>query len=238
MQTYADLLPTLEDHTFVSGKTRYGKTFLSTHLLLPFYRTAAGGVERRKFLLSHDAKGTARIAGAYRATTFRDVYAKAQHPDKYPWITYAPNVHELDDRDLIDAFYKLAYERKNNTVYIPELSHVCKGSWKGGYPFYLDAILKRGAELKIPLIGETQEPTNIAPALISQTNVVFAFAQKQPSHREKMAGVMPLQFEDGRDDKSGELLQPRKLKKKFFYFYRDGDEAATGPHVLVFKKQF
>lgn len=238
MKTYADFLPTLEDHTFSSGKTRYGKTFLSTHLLLPFVRTSTGSVEHRQFLLAHDAKGTARIPGAVRCTSFRDLYAKAHQPEKFPWLTYAPNVHELDDRDLIDAFYKLAYERKNNTVYIPELSHVCKGSWKGGYPFYLDAILKRGAEFKIPVIGETQEPTNIAPALISQTNVVFAFAQKQPSHREKMAGVMPLQFEDGSDDKSGELLQPRKLKRHFFYFYRDGDEAASGPHRLVIQKQF
>lgn len=238
MHTYADLLPTLEDHTFVGGKTRYGKTFLSTHLLLPFYRTEKGGVARRRFLLAYDAKGTARITGSYRATTFREVYSKAQNPDKYPWITYAPSINELDDRDLIDAFFKLAYERKNNTVYITELSHICKGAWKGGYPFYCDAILKRGAEFKIPLIGETQEPTNINSALISQTNVVFAFAQKQSSHREKMASVIPLQYEDGRDDRNGDLLQPRRLKRHHFYFYRDGDEGASGPHKLRIEKQF
>lgn len=229
---YADLLPTLEDHTFVAGKTRYGKTFLSTHLLLPFYRTAEGGVEAREYLLAYDAKGTAKIKGATRCTTFADVYKKASNPDRHPWIVYAPTITELDNRDLIEAFFKLAYERRNNTVYITELSHICEGAWKGGYPFYCDAILKRGAEFKIPLIGETQEPTNVNSALISQTNVIFAFAQKLPSHRDKMAHVIPLEFTDGGEDKKGVLLHPSKLPKRYFYFYRDGDERASGPHTL------
>lgn len=232
MTTYADLLPTLEDHTFVAGKTRFGKTFLSTHLLLPFYRTPQGGVERRKYLLTYDAKGTAKINGAHKCRTFDDLYHKAQNPGRFPWLTYAPNIKELDNHELIEAFFKLAYERGHNTVYVPELSHICKGAWKGGYPYYCDAILKRGAEFKIPLIGETQEPTNINSALISQTQCVFAFAQKQPAHREKMAGVIPLEFEDGSEDKKGVLLHPRRLQKKFFYFYRDGDTAASGPHIL------
>jgi hypothetical protein len=234
---YADLLPTNEDHTFVAGKTRYGKTYLSTHLLLPYVRTSEGTVAPRRFLLAYDAKGTARIAGAVRCSTFRDVFKKANAPEKFPWIVYAPTISELDDRDLIDAFFRLAYERKNNTVYITELSHVCKGAWKGGYPFYLDAILKRGAEFKVPMIGETQEPTNINSALISQTQCVFAFAQKLPAHREKMAEVLPLEYPDGRPDKRGDLLHAKNLPKTKFYFYRDGEPHAVGPYTITLTKK-
>ena len=217
----------------MAGKTGSGKTFAARRLLewvrvddtdtsKKYYPgVAPGSLYPRNHIIGYDAKGLIRWPGYTRVTTFDDLLRKANNPKKFKRIMYAPKAKELRDRDLHERFFRLCYERGNNTVYVDEWYALVRGE---EYPDAAHAILTRGREMNVPLIGCSQRPKNIAQPIMSEADVFFAFQLKMPQDRKKVAEMIPI---------DQELLMPQALPKHHYYFYRDGDDEVVGPRKFV-----
>lgn len=232
-EQFADYVPGPFDRTFLAGKTGSGKTFAARRLLdwvcvddtdtaRKFYpHNKPGDLVPRAYIIGYDAKGLIRWPGYTRVQTFDDLLRKADDPKKHPKIMYAPKAAELRNPDLHELFFRLCYQRGNTTVYVDEWYALCKGEI---YPDSAHAILTRGREMNVPLIGCSQRPKNVPQPIMSEADVVYCFQLKMPQDRKKMAEMIPVDEWD---------LTPSHLPKYHYYFYRDGDDEVRGPKKFL-----
>jgi hypothetical protein len=219
--TFADLVPGPHDRVFLAGKTGSGKSF-AARLLLE-WANHNGRLVRRRHVLVYDAKGLLRWPGYHRVTRFERLFSAAQSPARYPRLIYAPRAEELRDSALHEAFFRLAYERRNTTVYVDEVYAVVNGT---EYPSSYHAILTRGREMNVPLFSATQRPKDLPQAIISESSCFYLFRLLLPQDRKKMAEVVPIDPDALRD-----------VPDEHFWFYRDGQSRAVGPLRLQVGQQ-
>lgn len=229
--TFADLVPGESDRAFISGRTGSGKSYLAKRLM-KYVRDRHGNLRERAFALVYDAKGMldwakrdprqkrkeANAAGWFRVTTFRALLKCANDHKRYPKVIYAPVAGELRDVDLHEAFFRLAYERRNTTVYVDEVGAVVQGRI---YPPSYHAILTRGRELGVPIISATQRPVEIPQTLMSESDVFYTFHLQMEQDQDKIAKMIPVDPDAIAD-----------LQKRFFIFYRVGESEASR-HTLT-----
>lgn len=224
MIDFASLVPAKGEHAFLVGKTGSGKSFAARRIL-QFRRDEHGALEERKYVVAYDGKGMLKwgSSGYVRVTTFREFYKRCQDPDKFPKVIYAPSAAELRDLSLHEAFFRLAYERRHNTVYVDEAYSVIYGPRKDDLPPSYHAILTRGRELGVEVISASQRPKDISLTVMSESTNYYVFKLSMAGDTKRISEMIPL----GADAIAA-------LPKHRFYYYRDGDDAPAGPlHLKV-----
>ncbi len=219
--TFEELVPAETEHAIFIGKNGCGKTFAASHLV-PWIRQGSR-VLRRRYVLAYDPKGLLdwhKTLGAVRVTTLKDCVKKANDPDKFPWIVYAPTADELRDAETHEAFFRLAYDRRNCTVYVDEVYAVCpRGSQV--YPPSLHSILTRGREMNVELIMSTQRPSKIPTECMSEAKRWYVFRLTMKDDRKKVSEMIPA------DPESFD-----RLTRHHFYYYNDDEDGVRGPQKL------
>ena len=224
--SFESFVPYEDEHSIFVGQNGSGKT-VAQNFIRRWVRGDDDLLRPRRYGLVYDAKGMLNDPhakfpwGGETATTLAKVHKLASDPQKHPWIIYAPVATELRDVDYQEAFFRLAYERRYNTVCVDETYAVCK--WQI-YPDSMFAILTRGREMLVPGMFSTQRPSKIPTEIMTECKVWFVFRLNRKSDRKTVADTIPVD-----EDALGEL------PAQHFYFYRDGDDAATGPWRLRVK---
>lgn len=164
-----DITPAPGDRAMFVGQTGSGKTTLARVLLAT-----------RAHVVVLDAKGLLKWPD-YKVYHDFDALTKAREPK----LIYRPSWRELQDRELIDAFFAWVYLRRNCTVYVDELMSLDE---RGGdqYPPHFGACLTRGRELRIEVWNATQRPKKVPQVAISEAEHVYAFKLKLPQDRERV----------------------------------------------------
>lgn len=221
--TFEDLMAEGTDRAFISGRTGSGKSYLARRLLR-YVRDEHGKLKARRYILVYDAKGMltwargqARNApnrdGWFRVTTFAKLLKCANDPMRFPKIVYAPNAKELRDKFLHEAFFRLAYERRETTVYVDEVAALVDGR---DYPESYHAILTRGREMHVPILTATQRPMGIPQSLMSESDVFYTFHLQLEQDQDKMSKIVPTTKET-----------IAALPERWFVFYRVGEREAS-----------
>jgi DNA helicase HerA-like ATPase len=227
MTPFAALVPGKGEHAFLVGKTGSGKSF-GARRFLQFRRAEDGTLQERKHVVVYDGKGMLRwgASGYIRCTTFKEFYKRCNDPDKFPKVIYAPKASELQDVSLHEAFFRLAYERRHNTVYVDEAYSVIYGPRKDDLPPSYHAILTRGRELGVEIISASQRPKDISLTVMSESTNFYVFKLTMAGDTKRISEMIPL----GQDEISA-------LPKHYFYYYRDGEDAPVGPLHLSTGKE-
>ena len=234
-------VPRMDQRALFVGKTGCGKSWAARRILQwqrhdddcidrcfdhPSIAKGTIALLPRRYVIAYDAKGLMQWPGYHRVTSFESLNRAANNPKKFPKIIYAPNAKELRDENFHEKFFLLCYERGKTTAYVDEWYAVARGLT---YPPSAHAILTRGREMGVSIVGSTQRPSGIPQAIMSEADLFFAFHLKMPQDRKKIAEMIPV---DGDDARNGDLLRPTTLKKTKFFFYLDGDDLVSGPHKL------
>lgn len=200
----SQIRPGLTDRAAFIGTTGSGKTFLAAYMC-----------RFRKYVVCHDPKdmlsGKKEWRGYKRYTQLQDlVYAKEDR------LIYAPNLDEVDNDDIKNAFFKWVYLRQNCVLYIDELYQICEN---GNIPAYFNALLTRGRERNISVYCATQRPSRIPLTTLSECENFYIFRTQMPQDKKRIEEITALPKE--------------KLDKlTIMYFYYCSSEAILGPHIL------
>lgn len=205
-----DEMGTLDgEHGIIIGQTRFGKTYLAKRIAR-FYPHVLIHDPKQRFTLYGDPELERRI---YTVDELYDV-----DPERERVIIYSPPTAEAEDPGAQEEFCARAFEREHCTVVIDEIVRLGNTT---RYPKSLRYLYTGGAEKGICVLGLTQEPVNVPSFVLTQTACVYCFYLSNDSHRDKVAGFMPIDTE-----------QIAALQKYQFYFWRNDMRDATGPHWL------
>lgn len=198
------IIPGRTDRVLLAGQTGSGKTTLARVLL-----------QERKHVVVLDVKGRMRWPGYEIFTNFGKL--TDINPDKIQRVIYKPTYDDLQNKKLIDGFFKWVYDRRNTTLYVDELAGVTDGN---NYPYHYGACLMRGRELGIEVFSGTQRPIDIPQVAISEAEHVYCFRLRLPQDRIKIANTagIPIEMIAGLN------------KRQFLYAPQDGD--IVGPLSL------
>jgi ABC-type dipeptide/oligopeptide/nickel transport system ATPase component len=196
----------------IVGMTGSGKTVLAKQLLQC----------ARSHVVVYDAKGLIHWPGYARYTSLRELTTlNKRDVENRPRIIYAPNHFELDNPEVIDAFFSWIYNRKNTTLYVDEVYSVVRGE---SIPHYYNAVLTRGRELGISTISSTQRPKKIPQVVLSESENYYVFRLQLPQDRQRVREIVAL---------SNERMLALN-KHEFFFGSADGD--IIGPMKLTLNK--
>lgn len=190
------------------GQTGSGKTTLARFLL-----------STRKFVVVLDTKGTCDASNGwkgYERHTSLVRVLESQHPK----LIYAPNMQEMQDKELIDDFFRFVYIRRNTTVYVDEAAHITEPQQISPYYF---GVLTRGRELNIECWSSSQRPSGIAQVLLSEAEHYYVFRLQLVTDSKKVRDITAI------NDEAIRALP----KMKFFYFNHD---RLSGPNWLNITK--
>ena len=155
----------------IIGKTNSGKTFLAQKLLNDF-----------QYVVVLDSKGTINWTG-YKIYRSLKQLVKARE-DK---LIYRPNIKEVRDEKIIDAFFFWVYERQRTCLYIDEVFAVVSGN---SIPDGYHACLTRGRERDITLISSTQRPKRIPQEILSEAENLYIFKLRLENDRDKIEEII------------------------------------------------
>jgi hypothetical protein len=193
-----------------------------------------GTLAPREYVVAYDGKGMLRWGedGYVRVTTFKEFYRRCEQPEKFPKVIYAPNADELRREDLHEAFFRLAFERRHNTVYVDECYSVVSGPRKDDLPPSYHAILTRGRELGVEVVSASQRPKDISLTVMSESTNWYVFRLSMSGDQERIAEMVPIG-----ESKKASMGLIGGLPKHNFYYYRDGGDAVLGPLKLAVGKE-
>lgn len=189
---FADLMPKRTDRALFVGMTGSGKTTLAKYILA-----------NKRNVLIYDFKGNIDWTGYKRYTNLRRlIWANPAR------AIYAPSLHELDNADLHDRFFKFAYLRTNTCVYVDEVFAVTHGQ---DLPFYYKGCLTRGREKGVEVYSATQRPKDIPQVILSESEHYYVFKLRLEQDRLKIKTITGLS-----DDSQNGLS-----KTEFYYLNLD-----------------
>lgn len=170
------IIPKIGQHCAIFGQTGCGKTVLARRL-----------VNTKNNVLVLDTKGETRWEdespelGYIAVTTIDELYDRQSES---PRIIFRPSYK--DDKERFaehNEFFKFAFIRRNNLVYVDEGFRVCKGNT---IPFWWGRCLTEGRQLKISCYTSSQRPTSINQEIISEAAWIFSFCLQLPQDRQKI----------------------------------------------------
>lgn len=193
------------EHALLTGQTRFGKTYLAKRILRFF-----------PYVLIHDPKDRFFTGWEYehRVHSVDELYGL--DPDEHPWVVYAPPRDELHDPRAQEAYCRYVFERGNCCAVFDELVRIATINQ---YPPHLKYLYTNGAEESICVIGLSQEPINLPSFALTQAAHRYTFYIGNSSHRDKLAGFMPLENSD----------RIAALQKKQFLYWSYDQRNVTGP---------
>lgn len=194
------------EHAIATGQTRYGKTYLSKRIAAHFRHVIVFDPKRRYFL-DREHRRIANVEQLYDT-----------HPDRDPWIVYAPPVAEANDPRAHEELCAFVFKRGGCLFVIDEIVRMSTAS---KYPPHLRYLYTGGAEEGICVLGLTQEPIRVPSFCYTQAAHHYLFRTANKSHREKLEGFVPIDPE-----------QIEQLHKKEFYYWRDDFRDPIGPLYL------
>lgn len=176
---FSAILPGATHHVFLSGMNGCGKTVLAQKLLES---------RRNNLILVYDPKDELEWKGYKRfSSLYKLINANPRH------AIYAPNVKELDDPDMHNAFFKFGFlrQRKNykkklnlsTTVYVDEVYSVTRNQ---ELPLYYKADLTRGRKIRLEVWSATQRPKLIPQFLMSESKHQYIFYHQMWQDRQKL----------------------------------------------------
>jgi hypothetical protein len=180
---FENLIPKRGNRVFLSGMTGSGKSVLARYLL---------GSRQQDLVLIYDAKDEIFWPGYYRYTKLSRLIG-----DNPRRAIYAPNIHELDDSEKHDQFFKWAFLRQkknrkkkltvNTIVYVDEAYAVTDGQQ---LPFYYKAGLTRGRSIGLEIWSATQRPKDIPQFLMSESEQKYLFFHMMPQDKDKLSKMV------------------------------------------------
>jgi hypothetical protein len=195
------------EHGIVTGQTRFGKSFLSKGIVRFF-----------PDVIIHDPKNRYTI-GREDELRFRHVdELYGLEPEESPFVIYAPAKDEVDDPRAREEFCAYVFARRPSLVVFDEIVRIGDTH---DYPPSLRYLYTAGAEEGICVLGLTQEPIRVPSFVYTQSAHHYCFYIGNRSHRDKVAGFMPI------DEK-----EIAKLQKKEFFYWRNDMRKPIGPVFL------
>ena len=202
MADWQEIVPELTDRAALSGQTGSGKTYLARALCAS-----------RPYVVCLDAKGTLDWDGYTLTRSFKKLVSA-----KEDRLIYRPAYAEYQDRAHIEMFLEWCYRRGNTTVYIDEVFSIASAS---DYPEWFGAILTRGREMGVTLIGATQRPAGCPRILFSESEHCYIFFHKLLQDRQRL-----------RDDVGVDPDAVSALPKQHFLYARQDGRSVRGPMKL------
>jgi hypothetical protein len=163
------------EHVFIAGRTRSGKTFLAQNYLANY-----------PTVIALDTKGKLNweeVPDNEKTLITRLEDLPKVKTDK---IIYRPRFEELN-WDFYEEFFRYCYFRGNLIVWIDEVMSICPTPQK--IPEYYKAILTRGAELGVGAWSLSQRPSTIPLVIMSESLHIFCFDLNMTEDRKRMSAI-------------------------------------------------
>lgn len=205
MRNLLSMLPAYTDRAFICGQTGCGKTTLAEKLL---------GMQPERAIVIFDSKNEIRWRGYKRYRKLKELVKG--HDLK---AIYAPGPAELFSSEFHERFFKYVFLRRHILLYVDELYAV---THKNELAQFFLLCFTQGRALGISVIVSTQRPKDIPQAAISEAEHNFLFRLKLPQDRQKAREISGV---------GGDLLMPKKLPKRHFYYA--SDDVLLGPLTLT-----
>jgi len=175
MNNEVNLNPGIGERAVIMGMTGSGKTVLAEQLL-----------KHRRFVVVHDFKHSPSISkwNGYKQYTKLSDLIRAKEEK----LIYTPDHTEIENEEIINAFFRWIFERRNTTLYVDEVYGVCPN---GRAPFYYNSCIVQGRELGISVFSSTQRPKRIPQTVLSESDNYYVFRLLLPDDRDKVKGILP-----------------------------------------------
>lgn len=173
------ILPNYNERVLFCGRTRSGKTTLAERMLRHY-----------PFVVVLDTKGKIVWPG-YERHEFLQSLMQSEHTH----LIYAPAwaEHPENSWESVEKFFRWAYDRGNNIIYVDEVMSVTRGDVM---PQLYRAAVVRGGELGVGVWSATQRPTRIPQVLLSETEHFYIFKLQLSQDLIKAADAAEVLVED------------------------------------------
>lgn len=197
------------EHGILTGQTRFGKTYLAKRIMRFF-----------PYAIVHDPKDrfTTGWAGEHRIHHVEEL--ASLNLQEHPWVIYAPARDEREDPRAREAYCAEILKRGRCLALFDELNRIAESPTV--YPPSFRYLYTSGAEDAICVLGLTQEPIRLPSFTLTQAAHHYIFYIGNSSHRDKIAGFMPLDDEEAIKD----------LERYEFLYWRNDMRDVTGPWWL------
>lgn len=167
------VLPTLKQRVAVIGKTGSGKSVFGLWLL------SRAAFDQQPFIIvdyKHDEMieqiDRARVIGFNESPKQPGIYILRPHPS---------------EDEQMEGFLRRVWERGRTGLFFDETAELPKHYGKGA----LHACLTQGRSKRIPIIGCTQRPTGVVPALFTEADFFACFYLQKPEDVASFARYTP-----------------------------------------------
>lgn len=202
------------------GQRGFGKTFI-------FSGDEAGrALDERDNIVVHDGKRTFKDKPIVQSAEWEVCETfDAAYKSQAQKICYSPSRHELRDKGARNSLCEWVLLRGNTTFYVDDGTLLCS---QYDTPPALEDSWTTGRENGTEIWMNGQQPVELPSLAFTQTGVFFVFYCALQTHRDKIAGFVPIG--DSTRETSARI---RALKRHQFYYYSDDMEQALGPYTLV-----
>jgi|WetSurMetagenome_2_1015567.scaffolds.fasta_scaffold01217_9 hypothetical protein len=167
------------EHVFISGFTGSGKTYLSIQYLKNSLKHVF------IFDTKNDLDDFAIFENSYYFTSINDLFKINFKKIKIPSLfIYQPDIHEVNNPEIHDKFFKFCYDKKNCTILVDEVTSVCKNVFT--LPFYYMSILSRGRSRNTNVWSLSQRPAQIPPLILTESTHMFSFHLNNKNDRKRL----------------------------------------------------
>lgn len=200
MVSLREIQPSWTDRALFIGQTGSGKSTLARYMLRTRKNRPVWILDVNHLLDWHLPDETYPDGEYLQVSTITQLLEKQE----YPRILFHPPLEQMEDFDLFNLFFKLAYLKGDLTVYVDEAYAVTRLQT---IPFYYKACLTRGRGKGIETWTASQRPSAIPSYLLTEAENFYVFRLRFPPDVKRVKEMT------GFDEQ-----EIRTLPKRHFHF--------------------